>query len=290
MREYEIITDATCDLPVAVLEDLGISVIPMEFRLGINEYVHYPDARELGVQEFYERLSNGESSVTSQINPSTYQEYFEAALKRGNDVIYIAFSSGLSGTFNTAVLIASQLEEQYPGSKIVCLDSLCASVGEGMLVYYAAKRKQQGATLDELSAWIQKEKLNLCHWFTVDDLDFLRRGGRVSRLTAKLGGMLKIKPVLHVDDEGHLIPMSKAKGRKKALKELVERMEKTAVKPEEQVVFIGHGNSPQDAQFVEKLVREKFAVQDVITSYIGPIIGTHSGPGTIALFFFGNTR
>ena len=144
--------------------------------------------------------------------------------------------------------------------------------------------------MDELSAWIQKEKLNLCHWFTVDDLDFLRRGGRVSRLTAKLGGMLKIKPVLHVDDEGHLIPMSKAKGRKKALKELVERMEKTAVKPEEQVVFIGHGNSPQDAQFVEKLVREKFAVQDVITSYIGPIIGTHSGPGTIALFFFGNTR
>lgn len=290
MKEYVIFTDCTSDLPPSILEELDIQVIPMEFKIGISEYVHYADSRELGQTEFYERLRNGEMASTSQINILQYREYFTPFLKEGKDILYIAFSSGLSGTFGASQIAVRELAEEFPEAKILGIDSFAASIGEGLLVYTAAKKKQEGMDIDSLAEWVRENRNHVCHWFTVDDLNFLKRGGRVTAVTAAFGTMLGIKPVLHVDDEGHLIPMEKARGRKKALRTLVDRMEETVVNPKEQVIFIGHGDCRNAAEYVEKLVREKFNVKDVILNYIGPVIGSHSGPGTVALFFFGTHK
>lgn len=290
MKDYVIITDSTSDLPANITDELGIQVIPMPFNLGDDNYIHYPDGRELEIHKFYERLRLGEKSTTTQININIFMEYFETIIKSGSDIIYISFSSGLSGTYNSSLLAAEELKNKYPKRKIICVDSRAASLGEGLLAYSAAKKKEEGFELEELNEWIINNRCHLCHWFTVDDLNHLKRGGRVTAMTAAVGTALDIKPILHVDDEGHLIPVFRVRGRKKSLKALVDHMLETCINPEEQIIFIGHGDSSNDAVLLESLVRDKFQVKDVIINNIGPIIGTHSGPGTIALFFFGTEK
>lgn len=290
MRDYCIVTDSTCDLPANIVTDLGITVIPMEFQLDGTTYLNYPDGRDYDFHAFYDALRAGKASTTSQVNYQTFLDTFTPILESGRDILYLAFSSGLSGTYNGSVIAANDLMEKYPGSKVISVDTLSASVGEGLLVYAAAKKREEGLSLDELAQWVTDNRLHLCHWFTVDDLNHLKRGGRISPAVAIIGTALGIKPVMHVDDEGHLIPVSKVRGRRKSLDALVEHMAETCDKPESQTIFIGHGDSKEDAEYVAKLVRQKFKVKNIILNYIGPVIGSHSGPGTLALFFFGTHR
>lgn len=290
MKKYVIVTDSTSDLPKEIVEELGIRVIPLTFELSGNSYVDHPDEQDLGIHEFYDRLRKGEKSVTSMVNTETFIEYFEPILEDDCDILYIAFSSGLSGTYNASLLAIQELMEEYNDSKILAVDSKAASIGEGLLVYTAAKKKEAGLSIDELYDWIIKNHLKVCHWFTVDDLNHLKRGGRVNAISATIGTALNVKPILHVDNEGHLIPMYNVRGRKKSLCALLDNMVKTCTNPEEQVVFIGHGDAKEDAEFLAQLIREKFNIKDIIIGYVGPVIGTHSGPGTIALFFFGTQR
>lgn len=242
--------------------------------------------------EFYNRMRNGSMPTTSQVNPEQARKAFTACLEQGRDVLYIAFSSGLSGTYNSGKLAAEELKEEgrFPERKLVVLDSLSASLGEGLLVHKAVQMKESGSSLEEVADWVEKHKLELCHNFTVDDLFHLHRGGRVSKATAILGTMINIKPILHVDDEGHLIAIGKVRGRKKSLTALVDRMGEQIQGFENPVVFISHGDCLEDAKYVEKLVRERFGVENFIINHVGPTIGAHSGPGTIALFFMGNPR
>ncbi|NLJ30990.1 MAG: DegV family protein [Clostridiales bacterium] len=290
MSGYHIVTDSTCDLPQRLVEQLGVTVIPMEFSIGSATFHNYPDERELSSHEFYERLRYGETSVTTQITPVQFMEVFEPFLAAGTDILYIAFSSGLSATCGNATLVAEELAHKYPERKIIAVDSLAASMGEGLLVYYAARKKAEGAALEEVRDWLLKNRNRLAHWFTVDDLNHLKRGGRVSGAAALVGTMLGIKPVLHVDDEGRLIPMEKVRGRRQSLDALVKHMEQKAEQPEAQMIFVSHGDSPEDADYVAEQVKKKFGVQQIEINPIGPVIGTHSGPGTVALFYLGKDK
>ena len=287
MRDYTIITDSTTDLAVPLLRDVDIQIIPMEFHLDGRSYHNYPDEREYDMRQFYAELKAGKTSTTSQINQQTFTEIFEPILREGKDVLYLAFSSGLSGTYHSSCLAAADLREKYPDAKILCVDTLAASAGEGLLVYTAARKKAEGMGIEELAKWVEDNRLHLCHWFTVDDLNHLKRGGRVSPAAAVIGTALGIKPVLHVDNEGHLIPMEKVRGRRKSLDALADHMEKTCSPRDGQTVFISHGNAPEDAEYLAKQIRSRMKVKDIVISTIGPVIGSHSGPGTIALFFFG---
>lgn len=290
MRNYVIVTETTTDLPDEIVKDLDIRVIPMAFELNGKSYYNYLDERELDIHEFYEALRKGEKSVTSLINTEVFMDFFEPILKEGYDILYIAFSSGLSGTYNASLLAIDDLKEMYPESKILAVDSKCASIGEGLLVYSAALKKEAGYTIENLYQWLNDNILKLCHWFTVDDLNHLKRGGRVSAISAAIGTALNVKPVLHVDNEGKLIPIEKVRGRKKSLIALADRMLQTCTNPEEQTIFIGHGDTLEDAEYLAELIKERMNVKDVIINPIGPVIGSHSGPGTIALFFFGTER
>lgn len=291
MREYCIVTDSTSDLPLELINELGLTVIPLEFQLEGKAYRHYPDAREYGYHEFYEQLRAGSMSTTSQINYTTYEAYFEPILKEGKDILYICFSSGLSGTYNASVLASGDLAERFPGSKVYSVDSRAASAGEGLLVYHAAQKKAQGMDIDTLRDWVTENRDHLCHWFTVDDLNHLKRGGRVTAVSAAVGTALGIKPVLHVDNDGHLIPMQKVRGRRKSLEALVEQMVLTCTEPDGQTILLGHGDSAEDAEIVAALIKEKFpTIARVMLTYIGPVVGAHSGPGTIALFFMGTHK
>ena len=289
MRPYVIMTDTTAVLPESYIEEHQLEILSLNYLL---EGIVYDRKNPLDVEEFYARMRSGSMPTTSQINPEQAKEAFASCMEAGNDVLYIAFSSGLSGTYNSACIAAAELEEEgtYPDRKVVVVDSLSASLGEGLLVHKAVKLKEEGKTLEEVVAWTEKNRQNLCHNFTVDDLFHLHRGGRVSKATAILGTMINIKPVLHVDDEGHLTAVDKVRGRKKSLTTLVDRMEKQAEGFENPEVFISHGDCLEDALFVEKLVRERFGTENFIINHVGPTIGAHSGPGTVALFFMGNPR
>lgn len=287
---YRILTDSTGDLTPELVRELDVIVIPMEFTVDGKSYRNYPDGHEMSAKDFYDLLRAGKTSTTAQINSHEFTEWADPILQAGEDLLYIAFSSGLSGTCQSALLAKQELSEKYPDRKILVVDSLCASMGEGLLVYYAAKMQQEGKSIEEVYQWLQENKLHLCHWFTVDDLNHLKRGGRVSSAAALFGTMLGIKPVLHVDDAGHLIPVAKIRGRKQSLDSLVTHMEETVTEPEKQVIFISHGDCLQDAQYVADKIREKWKVKDIVLNEIGPVIGTHSGPGTVALFFLGSKR
>jgi len=290
MRNYVIVTETTTDLPDEIAKDLDIRVIPMAFELDGKSYCNYLDERELDIHEFYEVLRKGGKSVTSLINTEVFMNFFEPILNEGCDILYIAFSSGLSGTYNASLLAIDELKEKYPDSTIFTVDSRCASLGEGLLVYSAALKKEEGLSIDELHEWLNEHVLKLCHWFTVDDLNHLKRGGRVSAISAAIGTALNVKPVLHVDNEGRLIPIEKVRGRKKSLIALADRMLETCTNPEEQTIFIGHGDAIEDAEYLAQLIKERMNVKDFVINPIGPVIGSHSGPGTIALFFFGTER
>ena len=290
MREYKILTDSTTDLSPQLVAQTGVTVLPMTYTIGEKSYRNDPEETDLSSGDFYDMLRGGAMSTTSQINVETFREVAGKMARDGFDVLYVGFSSGLSGTFNSARIAFEDLSAEYPEHKFLAVDSLCASMGEGLLVYHAAQQQKAGRSIEETARWLEENKLHLAHWFTVDDLNHLKRGGRVSGAAAFFGTMLNIKPVLHVDDAGHLIPMEKVRGRKASLDALVAHMEKDAVDPASQTVFISHGDCRADAEYVADLVREKFGTQDIRIHSIGRVIGSHSGPGTVALFYLGRTR
>ena len=288
---YKIITDSTIDMDHKMIEELGLTVVPLRFTIDGKTYKDKADLSDMPTETFYAQLREGKMSTTSQINADEFTRVFEPVLQGGEDVLYIAFSSGLSGTCQSAFIARDELKEKYPERKIYVFDSLCASLGEGLLVYHAAMLKRAGTDIDSLYKWLGENVLKLCHWFTVDDLMFLWRGGRVSKTSAWAGTLLNIKPVLHVDDEGHLIPMEKVRGRKKSLTALLNHMEKTGTQPlADQMVFITHGDCLEEAQWLEQQIRERFGVRDIVVNCIDPVIGAHSGPGTMALFFLASSR
>lgn len=290
MADYRIFTDSTTDLPASLADELELTVLPLSFTIDGKTYKNYLDGREMTARTFYDHIRAGAMPTTSQVNPDAFVEAFTPVLKAGEDILYLAFSSGLSGTCQSAKIAADQLKDEFPQRKIVVVDTLCASLGEGLFVYYCAKKKQDGATLDEVAAWAEANKLHLCHWFTVDDLHHLKRGGRVSAAAAVLGTMLNIKPVLHVDNAGHLIPVSKVRGRRQSIDALMGKMAELAVSPEKQVIFISHSDCLEEAKGLGARIREKLHVKDVVINDIGPVIGSHTGCGTIALFFMGKER
>lgn len=287
---YKIITDSTTDLTQKMINELELEVVSLRFTIDGKTYRDKADQSEMPTKTFYAKLRDGNSSTTSQINADEFTSVFEPVLESGEDMLYIAFSSGLSGTYQSACIARDDLKVKYPERKIYVFDSFCASMGEGLLVYHAALMKRAGTDIDSLYKWLGENALKLCHWFTVGDLNHLKRGGRISTTAALVGTMLGIKPVLHVDDEGHLIPVSKVRGRRQSLDALVQKMEETAIHPGEQTVFISHGDCLEDAEYVAEQVRAKFGVKNVQINFVGPVIGAHSGPGTVALFFFGTHR
>ncbi len=285
-----ILTDSSADLTAELVAELGVEVIPLSFTMEDKTYFNYPDNRDIDPADFYARLRGGAMATTAAVNVADYTEAIEPILKEGKDVLVLAFSSGLSATCHSAQIAAGELMEQYPDRKVYVVDTLCASLGQGLLVWYAANLKKQGKTMEEVRDWTEEHKLNLCHWFTVDDLHFLKRGGRISAATAVLGTMLSIKPVMHVDNEGHLIKVGTARGRNASLKALVDHMEQTVLDLKDQAIFISHGDCLADAQKVADDVKARFGVESIIINYVGPVIGAHSGPGTVALFFMGSER
>ena len=290
MSEYVIVTDSSADLTAGMAEELGVEVLPLSFMVKGQTYRNYPDNREMDPGAFYAMLRAGEMATTAAVNVADYTSVLEPLLEQGKDVLVLAFSSGLSATYQSSVIAVEELRARFPERKIFTVDTLCASLGQGLLVYLAAKKQQAGASIEEVRDWAEENKLHLCHWFTVDDLHFLKRGGRISAATAVVGSMLHIKPVLHVDDEGHLISMGKARGRGASLTALVDHMEETAIDPASQVVFISHGDCLADAEKVAGDVKKRFGVKEVVINHVGPVIGAHSGPGTLALFFLGSRR
>lgn len=290
MSDFIILTDSSADLDAAMARKLDVQILPLGFILDEHTYYNYPDNREMDPHVFYDRLRRDEVATTNAVNVAQYMEALEPLLQAGQDVLVLAFSSGLSTTYNSSLIAVEELRPKYPERKLYTVDTLCASLGQGLLVWYAARERSNGKSIDQVRDWVEDNKLNLCHQFTVDDLHFLKRGGRISAATAVVGSMLHIKPVLHVDNEGRLINIGKARGRQASLKALVDRMEETATDPGSLTVFISHGDCLEDAQTVAKMVKERFGVVDIYINYVGPVIGAHSGPGTLALFHMGVAR
>ena len=288
MHDFVIVTDSSADLPASLVQDMGVEVLPLSFTVQGKTYHNYPDDREMDPKVFYKMLRDGEMATTSAVNVAEYTAMLEPLLQAGKDVLVLAFSSGLSTTYQSSVIAVNDLIERYPDRKLLTVDTLCASMGQGLLVWLAVQEQRRGKTMEEVRDWVEENKLHLCHWFTVDDLHFLKRGGRIPAATAVVGTMLSIKPVLHVDDEGHLISMGKARGRAGSLTALVDHMEQTVTDVD--TVFISHGDCLADAEKVADDVKKRFGTQNVVINNIGPVIGAHSGPGTVALFFLGTKR
>ena len=290
MNEYVILTDSSCDLPLSLVEELNLHVVPLTVNFQGGQFQDLPGGAELDPKEFYAGVRSGEMPTTSAIGVGQWTDAMEPYLKVGKDVLVLGFSSVLSTTYQSAAIAANDLAALYPERKVYAVDTLCASLGEGLIVYYAAKRKAEGQSMEEVRDFVEENKLHLCHWFTVDDLKHLKRGGRVSGATALFGTLLGIKPVMHVDNEGHLINMAKARGRKSSIDALVAHMAETAIDPASQTVFISHGDCLDDARYLANKIRTQFHPQDIVINYVGPVIGAHSGPGTLALFFLGTER
>ena len=287
MSEFIIITDSSADLPQSVACDMGVTVIPLEVNIdGIG--CKYND--EIDIKEFYGWLRDKKGAKTSAVNMEKFCEVFESFAKEGKDVLYIGFSSGLSATFMSGKNAAEEISEKYPDRKVIAVDSLCASLGQGLLVKHAVDKKNSGASIEEVAQFVEDNKLNLCHWFTVEDLFFLKRGGRVSAATAVMGTVLQIKPVMHVDDAGKLINVEKARGRSASINSLFAKMKETAIDPEKQTIYISHGDCYDDAKKLADMITAEFGITDILISEVGPVIGAHSGPGTLALFFLGSKR
>ncbi len=287
MPNYQIITDSACDLPKVMCAQLDVETTPLHvlFR-GVN----MPDSVDEGLKEIYEGLRAGESTSTSAVNPEGWAQAIEPALAAGLDALVLAFSSGLSTTYQSAVIAAEELAEKYPQRKIMVVDTGCAALGQGLLVWYACKKRDEGLTLEELAAWCEEMKPHICHWFTVNDLMFLKRGGRISAATAVVGTMLQIKPVLHVDDNGKLVSMEKARGRKASMDALVKKLRELGDGFDNSTVFICHGDCLEEAQKLEQMVLATGSVKNVFLGNLGAVIGSHAGPGTLALFFLGKHR
>ena len=289
MNKFIITTDSTSDLPLEYLEKNNVGLLSIHVQIGDGEYL---EDGSLNIKGFYDKMRQGIMLKTSQVNPEQAKIKFEEYLKEGYDILHISFSSALSGSYNSSRIAADQLQDEYKNNKIVVLDSLCASLGEGLLVYKALELKESGKSIDEISKWIEENKLNVCHYFTVDDLNHLYRGGRISKSTAILGTMIGVKPILNVDNEGCLKAVSKVRGRKKSLITLVDNMEKLIKnsKYKNDIIFIGHADASKDAEFVANKIKERLGIESFFIAPIGAAIGTHTGPGAVTLFFMAENR
>lgn len=287
MRDYIITVNSTVDTGKEWLEERNVPVIPLKYTIDGQEYT---DMYGLSDKEFFQKLREGKMSVTSQINPEEAKEMLEPYVKEGKDVLHLAFSSALSGTCNSMKIAAEELQEEYPEAKVIVVDTLCACMGEAMLLYYALKQKEAGKTIEEVAQWAEENKLHVCHNVTVDDLFHLHRGGRVSKTAAVLGTMVKVKPIIHVDDNGALQVIGKERGRKKSLHKIVDMAVERSEGWDNEIIMITHGDCLEDAEYVAKLVREKMGVENVFIHNIGTVIGSHTGPGVVATFCMGNKR
>ena len=287
MRDYVITVNSTVDLPKEWLEERNVPVIPLRYKIDGETYT---DMYGLSDKEFFQKLREGKMSVTSQINPEEAKEMLEPYVKEGKDVLHLAFSSALSGTCNSMKIAAEELQEEYPEAKVIVVDTLCACMGEAMLLYYALKQKEAGKTIEEVAQWVEENKLHVCHNVTVDDLFYLHRGGRVSKTAAVLGTMVKVKPIIHMDDNGALQVIGKERGRKKSLHKIVDMAVERSEGWDNEIIMITHGDCLEDAEYVAKLVREKMGVENVFIHNIGTVIGSHTGPGVVATFCMGNKR
>lgn len=285
MSNFVIITDSTTDLPKSYYKEKNVPVVSLSYMM---DGVTYEDMNGLSGTELFEKIREGAMPTTSQINPEQAREALEPFAKEGQDIIYIAFTSGLSGSYNSVRMAAEELLEEYPDRKIAVMDSLCASMGEGLLLYKAVELKEQGKSFEEIVDWVENNKLNICHDVTIDDLHHLHRGGRVSKTSAVVGSIIKIKPMIHVNEEGKLIVIGKERGRKKAMLSLVERMEQKQGDFKNDVVMIVHGDVEEDAEFLKKEIESRFGITNIITNCIGSVIGSHTGPGVIAIFYMGD--
>ena len=283
---YKIITDSCCDFTEEQYQSLNVCCVPLTVVYKGEAHNNFSEPAD--VKAFYDELRDGVTATTSAVNPDGWAQYMEPALKNGEDVLVIVFSSALSTTYQSAVIAANDLQEAYPDRRIYVVDSMCAALGQGLLVWHACQKRDAGMDIDALRTWVEEHKLNICHWVTVDDLDHLKRGGRISATTAMVGTMLNIKPIIHVDNEGRLISVGKARGRKAAIDLLVKKMGETCI--DFDTAFIAHGDCPEDAAALEALVREKHGVKNIITGYVGPVIGAHTGPGVLVVFFLGKHR
>lgn len=290
MRDFVIFTDSSCDLSAEMAAEMELCVVPLAVTIAGKTYENDLEGRALPFKTCYSLLRAGNSATTSAVNVEQFLQAMEPVLQAGKDILYMGFSSALSGTCSAGVIAIGQLAERYPDAQMYAVDTLCASLGQGMLIHLAVQQKRAGKTIQEVRDYVESQKLHLCHWFTVDDLHHLRRGGRVSATSAVLGTALNIKPVLHVDDEGRLVFVDKVRGRRNAFKYMVKKMQETAIAPAEQTIFISHGDCLEEAEQLASMIREQIPVQDVIINYVGPVIGAHSGPGTLALFFLGTKR
>ena len=286
MRDYVVISDSTADLPAEVVKKLGVGIIPFTYSINDDVKNYYLDERDGDITEFYDKVRKGAMPVTSQVNPVIYEEYFENCVKKGQDVLYLCFTSGLSGSFQTATMVAKLVREKYPDRRIEVVDSLSASVGEGVFLERAMEKYNEGLSLDELIGWLFEKRHDVRHWFMVEDLFHLKRGGRVNTVEAMVGSALKIKPILSVDEEGRLVVRSKARGVGKALEYLVSKTVDEGGNLAELKAIIGHADAPEKAERLKQMVIEAGMKEENITiSYIGPIIGSHVGAGMTAITF-----
>lgn len=287
MRDYVITVNSTVDLPKEWLEERNVPVVPLRYTIDGQTY---EDMSGLTAKEFFDKLREGKMSVTSQLNPEEARAALEPFLKEGKDILHLAFSSGLSGTCNSMKIAGEELKEEYPEAKIIVIDTLCACLGEALLLYKALQQKEAGKTIEEAAAWVEENKLHICHDVTVDDLNHLHRGGRVSKATAVVGTMVKIKPIIHMDDNGKLQVVGKERGRKKSLNKIVDMAVEQSEGWDNDIIMITHGDCIEDAEYVAGLVREKMGIDNILINNIGTVIGSHTGPGVVAVFCMGNKR
>ena len=290
MRDYVIMTDSCCDLTDQMARDLELEVLPLTMHMDGQDYPNDLAGTAISNQEFYKRIRAGKLATTSAVNVGQFQDAMRRVLESGRDIVCVCFSSALSTTYQSAVIAAEDLRAEFPEAEIHVVDSLSASLGQGLLLYLAVEQKRKGLTAAELAKWVEDNRLTVCHWFTVDDLNFLKRGGRVSATTALLGTMLSIKPIMHTSDEGKLVPVSKARGRKAAIAGLLDKIETLGIHPERQTMFICHADCEEDAKAVAQTIKDRFGTPTVHINYIGPVIGSHTGPNTMGIFFVGTQR
>lgn len=287
MKDYIITVNSTVDLPKEWLTERGVPVVPLSYTIDGETY---QDMNGLSAKEFFEKLRAGKMAVTSQVNPDDAKEALRPFLEEGKDILHLGFSSALSGTLNSMRIAAEELKEEYPNQNIIVIDTLCACMGEGLLLYYALKRKAEGCSMEETAKWVEENKLHVCHNVTIDDLNHLQRGGRISKTVAVLGGMVKIKPMIHIDDKGALQVIGKERGRKKSLNNIVDKAVVQSKGWENDIIMITHGDCREDAEYVAKLVREKMGIDNILINNIGTVIGSHTGPGVAAVFCMGEKR
>lgn len=290
MRDYVIMTDSCCDLTDQMARELELEVLPLTMHMDGQDYPNDLAGTAISNQEFYKRIRAGKLATTSAVNVGQFQDAMRRVLESGRDIVCVCFSSALSTTYQSAVIAAEDLRAEFPEAEIHVVDSLSASLGQGLLLYLAVEQKRKGLTAAELSKWVEDNRLTVCHWFTVDDLNFLKRGGRVSATTALLGTMLSIKPIMHTSDEGKLVPVGKARGRKAAIAALLDKIEALGIHPERQTMFICHADCEEDAKAVAQTIQDRFGTPTVHINYIGPVIGSHTGPNTMGIFFVGTQR